>query len=164
MGCGFKPGSGALLFAVLVVVTTQAIGAYTPDQWERQVVAACLVLEASSDGPLGLMAVANVISNRSDGDPSRFYKVVKKPYAFSSVNAVTKGRTGGRGYAPLVRKASRDPNWGLSLKVVDRLYAGTLQDLTNGATHFALKKKRASWMSSMQVTAIIGSHKFMRKY
>lgn len=140
-----------------------AVCAYTPDPWERQVVAACLVLEASSDGPIGLMAVANVISNRADGNPSRFYKVVKKPYAFSSLNAATKGRTGGRGYAPLVRKASRDPNWGLSLNVVDRLYAGTLQDLTNGATHFALNRKRASWMSQMKVTAIIGSHKFMRK-
>ncbi len=63
----------------------------------------------------------------------------------------------------MVRKASRDPNWGLSLKVVDRLYAGTLQDLTNGATHFSLKRERASWMSEMKVTAIIGSHKFMRE-
>jgi spore germination cell wall hydrolase CwlJ-like protein len=127
------------------------------------VVAACLVLEASSEGPVGLMAVGNVISNRADGDPSRFYKVVKKPYAFSSFNAVTEGRTGGQGYAPLVRKASRDPNWGLSLKVVDRLYAGTLEDLTNGATYFSLKRERASWMSNMRVTAIIGRHKFMRE-
>jgi spore germination cell wall hydrolase CwlJ-like protein len=140
-----------------------AVCAYTPDPWERQVVAACLVLEASSEGPVGLMAVANVISNRADGDPGRFYKEVKSPHAFSSFNAVTDGRTGGQGYAPLVRKASRDPNWGLSLKVVDRLYAGTLQDLTNGATHFSLKRERVSWMSNMRVTVIIGSHKFMRE-
>ena len=137
--------------------------AYSPDPWERQVVAACLVLEASSDGPVGLMAVANVISNRADGDPGRVYGVVRTPYAFSSFNAVTEGRTGGQGYAPLVRKASRDPNWSLSLRVVDRLYAGSLQDLTNGATHFSLKRERASWMSKMRVTAIIGSHKFMRE-
>jgi spore germination cell wall hydrolase CwlJ-like protein len=140
-----------------------AASAYAPDPWERQVVAACLVLEGSSDGPIGLMAIANVISNRAHGQPNQYYKVVKKPYAFSSLNAATKGRTGGRGYAPLVQKASRDPNWSLSLKVVDRLYAGTLQDLTDGATHFSLKRKRASWMSEMKVTAIIGSHKFMRK-
>jgi spore germination cell wall hydrolase CwlJ-like protein len=163
MGCGFNSGSGALLFAALVAIMVPAARAYTPDPWERQVVAACLVLEASSEGPLGLMAVANVISNRAHGNPRQFYKVVRKPYAFSSFNAVTEGRTGGRGYAPMVRKASRDPNWGLSLKVVDRLYSGTLQDLTNGATHFTLKRQRASWMSEMKVTAIIGSHKFMRK-
>jgi spore germination cell wall hydrolase CwlJ-like protein len=163
MGCGFRPAFGALFFAFLVNITAPAICAYTPDPWERQVVAACLVLEGSSDGPIGLMAIANVISNRAHGQPSRYYKVVKKPYAFSSFNVVTRGRTGGRGYAPLVRKASRDPNWSLSLQVVDRLYAGTLEDLTNGATHFALKRKRTSWMSNMKVTAVIGSHKFMRK-
>ena len=163
MGCGFRSGLGALFFIALVAAIAPAASAYTPDPWERQVVAACLVLEASSEGPLGLMAVANVISNRADGNPRQFYKVVRTPYAFSSFNAVTEGRTGGQGYAPMVRKASRDPNWGLSLKVVDRLYAGTLQDLTNGATHFSLKRERASWMSEMKVTAIIGSHKFMRE-
>ena len=109
------------------------------------------------------MAVANVISNRAYGNPRRFYKVVKTPYAFSAFNAVAEGKTGGQGYAPLVRKASHDPNWSLSLKVVDRLYDGTLQDLTNGATHFSLKREQASWMRGMKVTAIIGNHKFMRE-
>jgi len=140
-----------------------AARAYAPDPWERQVVAACLVLEASSEGPIGLIAVANVISNRADGVPGRFYRVVKKPHAFSSLNPAIDGRTGGQGFAPLVRKASRDPNWSLSLRVVDRLYAGTLADLTNGATHFSLKHKRAVWMSGMKITAIIGRHKFMRE-
>ena len=68
-----------------------------------------------------------------------------------------------KGFAPLVQRASRDPHWGLALKVVDRLYAGTLQDVTSGATHFSLKKERASWMKQMTVTAIIGSHKFMKQ-
>ena len=84
--------------------------AYTPDPWERQVVAACLVLEASGEGTIGLIAVANVISNRGGGDSRRFYRVVIKPYVFLSLNAGTEGKTGGRGYAPLVTKASRNPN------------------------------------------------------
>lgn len=157
--------AGIITFLVLVgtLVATSRAEAYTPDPWERQVVAACLVLEASSEGPIGLMAVGNVIANRADGDPRRYYKVVKKPYAFSSMNAATTRTSGGQAYADLVRKASRDPNWGLSLNVVDRLYTGQLQDLTNGATHFALKSKRSSWMSSMKVTAVIGNHKFMRQ-
>ena len=157
--------TGGLGFAAVVawLAASSEAGAYVPDPWERQVVASCLVLEASSDGPIGLMAVANVISNRADGDPRRFYREVKKPYAFSSMNAATQGKTAGKGFAPLVQRASRDPHWGLALKVVDRLYAGTLQDVTSGATHFSLKKERASWMKQMTVTAIIGSHKFMKQ-
>lgn len=155
-------GLAALLAVWVTAGAASRAEAYVPDPWERQVVASCLVLEASSEGPVGLMAVANVISNRASGDPRRYYKVVKKPYAFSSMNPATVGKTGGQGFAPLVRKASRDPNWGLSLRIVDKLYAGQLQDLTNGATHFALKAKRSTWMSSMKVTAVIGNHKFMR--
>ncbi|MEZ5276026.1 MAG: cell wall hydrolase [Opitutaceae bacterium] len=157
--------AGCLGFAAVVAcfALSSKAAAYVPDPWERQVVASCLVLEASSDGPVGLMAVANVISNRADGDSRRFYREVRKPYAFSSMNSATRGNNAGKGYAPLVRRASRDPNWGLALKVVDRLYAGTLQDVTGGATHFSLKKERATWMSKMTVTAIIGSHKFMKQ-
>lgn len=162
METGIRAGITALLVIAGAVGTTSRAVVYTPDPWERQVVAACLVLEASSEGPIGLMAVANVISNRADGNPRRYYKVVKKPYAFSSMNPATTGKNGGKAYADLVRRASRDPNWGLSLNVVDKLYAGQLQDLTNGATHFALKSIRSSWMSSMKVTAVIGKHKFMR--
>ncbi len=160
---GFHAGFVAFLVIVGVSSAASRAVAYTPDSWERQVVASCLVLEASSEGPIGLMAVANVIANRASGDARRYYRVVKKPYAFSSMNTATSGKSGGQAYAILVRKASRDPNWRLSLNVVDKLYAGRLQDLTNGATHFALKSTRSSWMSSMQVTAIIGNHKFMRK-
>ena len=63
----------------------------------------------------------------------------------------------------MVTKASRNPNWSVSLIVVDRLYSGTLNDLTNDATHFSRKREGAYWMSDMKVIAIIGSHKFMRK-
>lgn len=162
MEMGFHRGIAALLVIAGTAGATPRADAYTPDSWERQVVAACLVLEASSEGPIGLMAVANVIANRADGNPRRYYKVVKKPYAFSSMNTATTVKSGGQAYANLVRRASRDPNWGLSLNVVDKLYSGRLQDLTNGATHFALKSKRSSWMSSMKITAVIGNHKFMR--
>jgi spore germination cell wall hydrolase CwlJ-like protein len=160
---GFHAGITASLVILGTAFAPSRGEAYTPDPWERQVVASCLVLEASSEGPIGLMAVANVIANRADGNARRYYKVVRKPYAFSSMNPATEGKTQGQGFAPLVRRASRDPNWGLSLRIVDKLYAGQLQDLTGGATHFALKAKRSSWMSGMKVTAVIGNHKFMRQ-
>ena len=58
---------------------------YSPDPWERQIVAACLILEASDQGEQGMSAVANVISNRAGGNPRSIYKVVKKTIRFQLV-------------------------------------------------------------------------------
>ena len=141
-------------------LTTEA--SYTPDQWERQIVAACLILEASNQGEQGMAAVANVMRNRADGNPSRIYREVKKPYAFSSLNSASTGKTGGRGFAGHVTRASRDPNWRTALRIVDKMYAGTLTDVTKGATHYTLVNEYVSWMRSMKLTVVIGSHKFLR--
>ena len=81
-------------------------GAYTPDPWERQIVAACLILEASDQGERGMTAVANVIANRADKNARKYLKQVKRPYAFSSLNRATTGKTGSRGYADHVRRGA----------------------------------------------------------
>jgi spore germination cell wall hydrolase CwlJ-like protein len=135
---------------------------YTPDPWERQILAACLILEASNQGEKGMIAVANVISNRADGNPRKIYQEVKKPYAFTSLNSATTGKTGRTGYAGHVTRASRDSNWKTALQVTDRMYAGTLPDLTRGATHYTLASEYVSWMRNMKLTAVIGKHKFLR--
>jgi len=136
---------------------------YSPDPWERQIVAACLILEASDQGEQGMSAVANVISNRAGGNPRSIYKVVKKTYAFSSLNGASTGKTGNKGYAGHVTKASRDSNWRVALEITDRMYAGTLPDGTRGATHYTLVSAYESWMKTMRLTIVIGEHKFLRK-
>jgi len=136
---------------------------HTPDPWERQIVAACLILEASDQGETGMTAVANVIANRADNNPRKFYREVKRPYAFSSLNRATTGKTGNRGFADHVRRASRDHNWRVALRIVDKLYAGSLPDLTYGATHFSLKNEYVAWMKGMKLTTVIGDHKFLRR-
>ena len=151
------------LAAILGVSIFNTADAYTPDPWARQIIAACLILEASDQGERGMIAVANVMNNRAGGNPSRIYREVKKPYAFTSLNAASTGRTGNRGYAGHVTRASRDPNWRTALRIVDRMYAGTLSDLTKGATHYSLVNEHVSWMRSMRLTVVIGSHKFLRK-
>lgn len=149
--------------AFLGGIHSNAAEAYKPDPWARQIIAACLILEASDQGEHGMIAVANVINNRAYGKPSHIYRVVKKPYAFTSLNTATTGKTGNRGYAGHVTRASRDRNWEAALNIVDRLYAGTLPDLTGGATHYSLVSEHVSWMKSMRQTVVIGSHKFLRK-
>ena len=155
--------SKVVLATILGVNIFNAAKAYTPDPWARQIVAACLILEASDQGERGMIAVANVMNNRAGGNPSRIYKEVKRPYAFTSLNAASTGRTGNRGYAGHVTRASRDPNWRTALRIVDRMYAGSLPDLTKGATHYSLVNEHVSWMRSMRLTVVIGSHKFLRK-
>ena len=110
-----------------------------------------------------MIAVANVMRNRADGNLKRVYKEVKKPYAFTSLNAASTGKTGSRGYADHVRKASRDANWRTALNIVDRMYQGNLPDITKGATHYSLVNEYVSWMRSMRLTVVIGSHKFLRR-
>jgi spore germination cell wall hydrolase CwlJ-like protein len=151
------------ILAGLGVGTFNLAANYAPDQWERQIVAACLVLEASNPGEKGMIAVANVMYNRASENPKFIYKEVKKPYAFTSLNSATTGKTGNRGFAGHVTRASRDPNWRTALSVTDRMYAGTLSDLTRGATHYSLVNEYVSWMRSMELTVVIGRHKFLRK-
>ena len=151
------------ILAFLGAFISNATGAYTPDPWERQIVAACLILEASDQGEEGMIAVANVMNNRAGGNAKRIYKEVRKPYAFSSLNAASTGKTGNRGYAGHVTRASRDPNWRVALRIVDRLYAGRLTDLTKGATHYTVVSEYVSWMKSMRLTVVIGDHKFLRR-
>ena len=136
--------------------------AYSPTNWERQIVAACLVLEASNQGEAGMQAVASVIANRADRNASRYIRIVKTPYAFTALNTATTGRTGSNGYAGHVRKASRDVNWRTALLIVDSLYAGALPDITYGADHYSRRDRLPKWSHRMRATTVIGDHLFFR--
>lgn len=130
--------------------------AYEPSHWEKSVVAACLILEASNQGEEGLVAVANVIYNRANHRPEMIYRVVKKPRAFSALNDRPNG------FATHVTRASRDKNWRRALLIVEWLYEGSLWDTTKGATHYSRVEEYVPWMEGLTVTKIIGNHKFMK--
>ncbi|MBD5780319.1 cell wall hydrolase [Pelagicoccus sp. NFK12] len=133
-----------------------------PDAWERQVLAACLILEAADQGEAGMQAVAAVIRNRSGGDASKFIAVVKKPYAFSALNASTVKGKDKQSFAPLVSRASKDINWSKALSIVDALYSGELSDNTFGADHYSRKDELPSWSHGMRATTVIGDHLFFK--
>ena len=141
-----------LLLAAALLVTAPLFAA---PSWERQVVAAVLVLEADKDGEAGMVAVMNVIQNRAKGFSATSYlNVVKKKKQFSCLN--------NRSDASAVRAASRHASWSLALEIVDRACADTLGDTTNGATHYERRGTDAYWAKSMDVVAEIGSHIFYR--
>lgn len=158
------PGARALGFALLAFAASPAALAYSPCAWEKQIVAACLVLEASNQGEEGMRAVASVIANRADRDPALILKVVKRPYAFSAFNTATTGKTGSDGYAGHVRRASRDRNWSLANSIVEEMYAQQLADITFGADHYLRRDVFPSWSLRMQATILIGDHLFLRSF
>jgi len=131
--------------------------------WEKQIIAACLVLEASNQGEEGLRAVASVIANRADRNAEQYISIVKHPYAFSALNSASTDKTGTIGYEKLVRKASKDLNWSLALSIVDELYENTLKDNTFGADHYSRKDELPSWSHGMRATAVIGDHLFFKR-
>ncbi|MDQ8205853.1 cell wall hydrolase [Pelagicoccus sp. SDUM812003] len=151
-----------LALALMGIVSVVRAEAYQPCDWERQIVAACLVLEASNQGEHGMQAVASVIANRAERDKSRYIQIVKTPYAFTALNEASTGKTGSSGFANHVRRASRDLNWSLALRIVDQLYADSLADNTYGADHYSRRDQLPSWSHRMRATAVIGDHLFFR--
>ncbi|MDQ8184446.1 cell wall hydrolase [Pelagicoccus sp. SDUM812002] len=133
-----------------------------PDPWERQIVAACLILEAADQGETGMQAVAAVIANRGGKDPAKYLDVVRKPYAFSALNVSTSRGKPGQGFAVLITRASKDINWAKALGIVDSLYAGELKDNTFGADHYSRRDKLPSWSHGMRATTVIGDHLFFK--
>jgi spore germination cell wall hydrolase CwlJ-like protein len=132
---------------------------YQPSSQDRETVAACLVLEAASQGDFGMRAVMAVIRNRARGLPELLTPTVLRPKQFSALNNVTNGRE------PLwraVQRAKRDAMWPTALAIVDDALEHTWHDPTDGATHYTRSAERTPWTRSLARTVTIGAHSFYR--
>lgn len=148
----------ALVFGLLATVSkaSAAVSSY-----ERQIIAAVLVLEAANQGEDGMMAVLHVINNRAGGDPSRAVGQVARRKAFSCINDITSQKH--PDYGPALRRAMKDRTWPIALQMVDNYVAGSLgPDITGGATHYCIHPPK-SWKEQMVFTAQIGLHRFFRE-
>ncbi|MES2697295.1 MAG: cell wall hydrolase [Verrucomicrobiota bacterium] len=126
---------------------------------DRETIAACLVLEAASQGDFGMRAVMSVIRNRSRGLPELFALSVLRPKQFSALNTVTAGRM------PLARaiaRAKNDAMWPTALAIVDDSVDASWHDATGGATHYTRAVERTRWTRSLAKTVTIGAHSFYR--
>jgi len=129
--------------------------------YERQIIASVLVLEAADQGEVGMRAVLHVINNRAGGNPERAAGQVARPKAFSCLNAITVQKH--PDYGPAIGRAMDDRMWPVARKLVDDYVAGKLgYDVTGGATHYCIHPP-VSWRAQMQFTTKIGSHQFFRK-
>jgi spore germination cell wall hydrolase CwlJ-like protein len=126
---------------------------------ERETVAACLVLEAASQGLQGMRAVMAVIRNRAHGMPELFAPTVLRQKQFSALNRVTSGR---ESLWRATQRAKHDRMWPTALAIVDDALAATWWDPTGGATHYTRSGERTAWTRSLAKTVTIGAHSFYR--
>ena len=126
---------------------------------ERDTIAACLILEAASQGDFGMRGVMAVIRNRSRGLPELYAPVVLRPKQFSALNRITSGRAR---LSEAINRAKRDRMWPTALRIVDDAIQDKWHDPTNGATHYTRSSEKIYWTRSLTRTTIIGAHSFYR--
>lgn len=149
-----------LLFAVLFSVAAgraQANGFL--NSYDRQIVAACMVLEAGGEGQDGMQAVLNVMLNRAKGDFGQLVPVTVKYGAFSCMASIWK--TNSPDYGPLLSRAQRQPGPFIdAMNLIALMEQGQLQDNTHGATHYHADYVSPYWVSDMHYLTTIGHHYF----
>jgi spore germination cell wall hydrolase CwlJ-like protein len=132
---------------------------YTPKALEIETVAACLVLEAASQGPEGMRGVMAVIRNRSHGQPELFEPVVMKRRQFSAFNRLTSGY---EQRAHAIQRARKDRMWDDALALVQEAQGPEWRDPTVGATHYTRSNERNRWTRTLEKTVTIGGHSFYK--
>lgn len=126
---------------------------------EREMVAACIVLEAASQGELGMRGVMAVIRNRARAQPELFALTILREKQFSAMNTHTAGR---ESLWRLIQRAKADRTWPQALALVDAAQRDDWHDPTGGATHYTRSAERTAWTRSLAKTVTIGAHSFYR--
>jgi spore germination cell wall hydrolase CwlJ-like protein len=140
-------------------VVSFSIPAYELSALDRETVAACLILEAASQGDYGMRAVMAVIRNRARGLPELFAPTVLRPKQFSALNTVTAGR---ETLHRAIARAKRDVMWTTALNIVNDAINAGWYDPTGGATHYTRSVETTRWTRSLAKTVTIGAHSFYR--
>ncbi len=120
--------------------------------------------EARGEGSAGMEAVACVILNRvkraeKEGSfwwGNNIIQVCQKPYQFSCWNRSDPN------YKTLQAVQSDDLYFASALRVARRAVAGTLEDMTNGSTHYHADYITPYWAKGETPRTKIGRHVFYR--
>lgn len=131
---------------------------------EVDILARTLWGEARGEGAAGMQAVASVILNRARIARERggfwwggdVIQVCQKPYQFSCWNRADPN------FQKLQAVDERDLYFATALRVARRALAGTLDDNTNGGTHYHAASIQPYWARGENPVAVIGRHVFYR--
>ena len=107
--------------------------------------------EARGEGVEGMQAIAAVTLNRAAKTGKTVCNTVYARKQFSWANTA-KGRN-----KPMTGDTS------VVYAVAAQAMSGTMQDITNGATHYHTKKVKPIWRKSLDKITVINNHIFYRK-
>jgi len=148
-----------LIFVIVATATALSAQAGQLSEYDRQIVASCMVLEAACDGVEGMQAVLNVVLTRADGYLHELVGQTTKYGAFSCMSSVW--RTSAPDYSPLIRRAQEHgKTYDDALQLIAIMEQGLLWDNTYGATHYHATYIRPYWVSDMSYSTTIGGHHF----
>jgi len=155
-------GLAAFVYGGFLVLSNAAFARLT-EGWENMdpanadvdVVARTLWGEARGEGAQGMYAVANVIANRVARPGwwgTDWRSVCLSPRQFSCWNLGDPNRV------KLIGVTEADPEFRQALAIARSAVAGTLEDITGGATHYAARSIENPW--GLRPVADIGGHIF----
>ena len=118
--------------------------------------------EARGESISGQEAVASVIMNRVSFSKRRgrywwgnnVTDVCRAPWQFSCWNKNDPN------YQKLIKVGSEDVNFCMCQRIAERAVSGTLEDKTNGATHYHTRNCHPAWARGKKPSAEIGAHLF----
>jgi len=148
-----------LIFVITVTLCAFNANAGQLSEYDRQIVASCMVLEAACDDVEGMQAVLNVILTRADGYLHQLVGQTVKRGAFSCMSSAWHSPT--PDYSPLIRRAQdHGKTYTEALRLIAIMEQGLLWDNTYGATHYHATTIRPYWVSDMSYITTIGGHHF----
>ena len=119
------------------------------------VMALTLWRENRGGGEAGMHSVANVIMNRARKSGRSVYHECVAPWQFSSMTAKGDPQT-------WLWPAESDPSWATALGITRHAIAGTLEDITGGATFYYATSMKIPpmWADGKTPTATIAGQVF----
>jgi spore germination cell wall hydrolase CwlJ-like protein len=139
-----------IIFGLFLSCSVFAQVKYTYNQ--NELVATCLILEASNQGKIGLEAVYEVILNRQNKSHKSLSEIVLQPKQFSCFNS--------KDSKTLILKAKQDKNFETALEIVKN---NKNEWTVKGATfYYADYIPKPYWANGMTVTRKIGVHIFLK--
>lgn len=137
------------IVAVCSLLSLRAVAA----SYEHRAVAAVLMGEAWNQGSNGMVAVMEVIHQRSTERQRTLWGVITTPKAFSCLNGVTPDR--------LIRRFENERDFGTALAIA-QMSRAQMPGITRRANHFTHKKERPVWAKGRNPVVTLKDHSFYR--
>lgn len=126
----------------------------------------CLALnvyhEARGEDTIGQYAVAQVTLNRSRDSQRTICQEVFRPAQFSWTNGLEVRATRKGWVVADVAKPREREAWEKAKTVAEIAMFTNMDDYSNGATHYHATSMTPYWTRGMQLTTVIGRHRFYR--